>query len=147
MIDSDKNISAAKFLPFEGMWLATNPSGAITCARVVNGRLLIPYSFGNLGKLTGHYFDCRLMGKTLRCRFEHFDSALAGVMFLAVGPNQTLQGGRWTNDQISDADQKDYSRWSASLPGMKPVVWVRMHNKPTPAWAEKYFNEDWPNKR
>jgi hypothetical protein len=146
MIEPGKNASLAKFQPFEGMWLASLPSGAITCARLVDGRLMIPYSFGNPDKLTGHYFDCRVIDGTLYCRYEHFDSAQAGVMFLSIGADQTLQGGRWTTDKISEADRNDCSRWSASLPGMKPVTWIRIFNKPTPAWAEKYFQEDWPNK-
>jgi hypothetical protein len=146
MIDSDETSNATMFRPFEGMWLATHPSGAITCARLVKDRLLIPYSFGNPEKLTGHYFDCRVIGETLYCRFEHFDSALAGVMFLTIGSDDKLEGGRWTTDQISEADQKDHARWSAALPGLKPVVWIRILNKPTPAWAEKYFAEEWPNK-
>lgn len=146
MIDSGENNQATAFQPFEGMWLASHPAGAITCARLVNGHLLIPYSFGNPEKLTGHYFDCRVNGKGLYSRFEHFDSAQAGVMFLTIGPNHTLQGGRWHNSQLSEADQQDCSRWSAALPGMKVLTWIRILNKPAPEWAEKYFTEDWPNK-
>ena len=146
MIDSDENVNAPKFLPFEGMWLATNPPGAVTCARVVNDRLLIPYSFGNPEKLTGHYYDCRVFGGKLYCRFEHFDSAMAGIMFLSIGPNHALHGGRWNIDRISEADRQDCSRWTESLPGMQPVVWVRILKRETPDWAEKCFREDWPNK-
>jgi hypothetical protein len=143
---SDESSNAIAFQPFEGMWLASYPAGAIYCARTVGGQLLVPYSFGNPEKLTGHYFDCRVVGGKLYCRFEHFDSAQAGVMFLTVGPNHTLQGGRWNNDQLSETDQKDFSRWSAALPGMKAVTWIRILNKPIPDWAERYFREDWPNK-
>jgi hypothetical protein len=146
MIDSYENTNTARFLPFEGMWLATNPSGAVTCARVVNGKLLIPYSFGNPGKITGHYYDCRVLGGKLFCRFEHFDSALAGVMFLSIGQNHTLHGGRCATDLISEADQQDCSRWTESLPGIRPVIWVRILKMETPNWAKKYFLEDWSNK-
>jgi hypothetical protein len=131
---------------FEGMWLATKPSGLVACAKVINGKLLIPYSFGRGEKLTGHYYDCRVVGEKIFCRFEQFDSAVAGVVFLAVAPNETLKGGRWMNDKISEAVRRDISCLSESLPDMQLTVWVRIPNKETPQWAEKYFNEDWPNK-
>lgn len=128
------------------MWLATKPAGAVACARMVNGKLLIPYSFGGQGKLTGHHYDCRIVGETLYCRFEHFDSANSGVLYLGVGPNETLKGGRWLNDQISEAVQRDISLLTESTPGMQSVVWVRMLKPKMPSWAAKYFREEWPNK-
>ena len=125
----------------------SKPSGAIACARVVNGKLLIPYSFSEWKKLAGHYYGCRVSGKTLFCHFEHFDSAIAGVLFLTIGLNETLQGGRWTNSQIPESVQKDILGLSESLPGMQPIVWVRILKQKTPEWAEKYFkDDDWPNK-
>ncbi len=146
MIGSDENANVGKLQPFEGIWLATKPSGAIICAKIIKGRLLIPYSFGNPEKLTGHYYDCRVVGKKLYCRFENFDSANAGVMFLSIEPDGALKGGRWINDQISEADRQDFSHWSESVPGMQPIVWIRTRKKETPFWAKKYFLEEWPNK-
>jgi len=146
VIDSGQTGNAAKFRPFEGMWLTTKPSGAVACAKMVNGKFLIPYSFSEGKKLAGHYYDCRVMGKTLYCCFEHFDSAIAGVLFLTVGPNETLKGGRWMNNQVPEIIRKDIFRLSESLPGMQPIVWVRILKKETPEWADKYFREDWPNK-
>lgn len=131
---------------FEGMWLASKPAGAVACVKIINGELLIPYSFGGEGKLTGHYYGCRIFKETLFCRFEQFDSAVAGALFLSVGPNETLRGGRWMRDQLSEAVRREISCLSESLPGMQPVVWIRIRNKETPQWAEKYFCEDWPNK-
>jgi hypothetical protein len=133
------------FHPFEGFWLATKPSGVIAYAKVINGKLLIPYSYSGQEKLNGHYFDCRVVGKTLFCRFEQFDTAVAGVLFLDSVSNETLKGGRWLNTKIPDEVQQDISSIPKILPGMQSVVWVRM-NKETPQWAEKYFTEDWPNK-
>jgi hypothetical protein len=136
----------ASFQPFEGLWLLSKPSGAVACAKVVKRKLLIPYSFGGDGKLTGHYYDCKVHGHTLYCHFEHFDSALNGILYLTPGPNETLKGGRCSGDQISDNVRKDISLWSESLPGIQPVVWISIRDKQTPSWAEKYFLEDWPNK-
>jgi hypothetical protein len=146
VIDSGQTASTEEFHPFEGLWLATKPSGALAWAKVINGELLIPYSFGGEGKLTGHYYGCRLNGKTLFRRFEQFDSAVAGVLLLTIAPNETLKGGRWMNEQISEAVRQDISCMCESLPGMQPTVWVRIRGKETPPWAEKYFLEDWPNK-
>jgi hypothetical protein len=134
-----------KFSPFEGMWLVAKPYLAETYAKVMDGRLLIPYS-SDERRLTGHYFDCRVINATLYCRFEHFDSARSGVTFLAVGSNGTLRGGRWTSDRLTETDLENPSRWSIELPGMQAAVWIRILNKKTPAWAEKYFHDDWPNK-
>jgi hypothetical protein len=78
----------ALFRQFEGLWLMS-PSGIVACAKVVNGQLLIPHSKNNEGsKLAGHYFDCRVVGKTLFSRFERLDfyaqekdAALGGEIF------------------------------------------------------------------
>ena len=124
----------------------TKPSGGVACARVVSGKLLIPYSFSEDKKPAGHYYDCHASRRILYCRFEHFDSATGGVAFLTVGPNETLKGGRWKNDDVSEAIRKEISHLSESLPGMQPMVWIRILKQRTPEWAEKYFREDWPNK-
>ena len=137
---------ADKFKPFEGMWLVSKPAGAVACAKTIEAALLIPYSFSEEKKLAGHYYGCRISGKTLYCYFEHFDSGVAGVLFLTIGPNETLKGGRWMNHQISEAVRKDILSLSESMPGMQPIVWIRILKTATPAWAEKYFREDWPNK-
>ena len=133
------------FHPFEGYWLATNPSGAIACVKIINEKLLIPYSYSGQKKLAGHFFDCQVVGKTLLCRFEQFDTAVAGVLFLDPISNETLKGGRWLNTKIPNIGQLNISSLPQTLPGMQPVVWARM-NIETPQWAEKYFAEDWPNK-
>jgi hypothetical protein len=130
------------FHQFEGFWVATRPSGAVAIAKVINEKLLIPYSYGQ-GKLSGHYYDCRVVELPLFCRFEPFDSALKGVMFLELISDETLKGGRWLNDTAPDVIRKDIVSLSESVPGMQPVVWVRMKKK-IPQWAEKYFiDDDW----
>jgi hypothetical protein len=146
MTDSGQTTNATKFRQFEGMWLATKPSGAVACAKMINGQLQIPYSFSGKEKLAGHYYGCHVVGKTLFSHFEELDSAVSGVLFLSVAPNDTLKGGRWMNKQVPEAIRQDIFCLSESLPGMQPVVWVRIQNRETPQWAEKYFNEDWPNK-
>ncbi|HEU5124432.1 MAG TPA: hypothetical protein VFW05_10250 [Verrucomicrobiae bacterium] len=126
--------------------MITKPSGAIACAKFTSKNLLLPYSFGNEGKLSGHYYDLRIDGKKLIGRFEQFDSAGSGVFFLEVGPNQTLVGGRWIKDRVPENVECDLSKLTDSLPGMESVVWLRMPRAETPDWAQKYFDEEWPNK-
>jgi hypothetical protein len=145
VIDSERATDSI-FRPFEGLWLLSKPSGAIACAKIINGKLLVPYSYSGEEKLSGHYYDCRVCGATLFCRFEQFDSAVAGVLLLTVGPQQTLKGGRWMDNQIPDAIRMNICALSESLAGMQPTVWIRVMNKQTPHWAERYFHEDWPNK-
>lgn len=137
------NKEVIEFQPFEGMWL-TSPSGAVACSKVINGRLLIPYSHGNDGKLTGHYFDCRVVAETLFCRFERFDSNEQGVLFLKIAPNFTLKGGWWLNQHVSQAVLQDITKLSAEMPQMKQSVWILMPKETTRPWAEKYFNADPP---
>ena len=147
MTDSRSPASAAKLHPFAGMWLATHPSGAVACAKVINGELLIPCAFGGEGKLTGHYYNCRVIGETLFSRFEQSDSASNGFRLRNVAPNETLKGGRWMGQQVTEAIRQDISGLSGSLPGMQHPVWGRILSQEPPDWAKKYFLEDWPKKR
>jgi len=128
------------------MWLMTRPAGAIACARFTGKHLLLPYTFGNETKLSGHYYDLRINGKKLVGRFEQFDSIVGGVFFLEVGPDQTLIGGRWLNNQVPESVKGDLSKLTDSLNGMESAVWLHMPRSETPVWAKKYFDEDWPNK-
>jgi hypothetical protein len=130
------------FRPFEGFWLATKPSGAVAYAKTIEEKLRIPYSYAQ-DRVSGHYYDCRVIESTLFCRFEQFDSALAGVMFLELISNETLKGGRWFSDKTPDIVRRDIVSLGGSIPGMQPIVWVRMNNK-IPEWAERYFiDDDW----
>ena len=136
-----------RFRPFEGMWLLRNyPTGALACGKIVDGKLFIPFSFSEQKKAVGHCYDCHVVGGKLVCRFEHFDSATSGALCLAVGPNHTLTGRRWLKDQIPDSFLQNIITLPDSLPSKQDVVWIRVLDKELPAWAQKYFTEDWPNK-
>jgi hypothetical protein len=126
---------------FEGAWLSS-PSGNICYAKVVKGKLLIPYSHSEEDKLAGHYFNCQLFGNKLVCRFERFEPYAAGILFLKLGPNRTLQGGWWLNEKIPRGIQDNVSEISESFPDMVRSVWVLMPKAETPAWAKEYFLKD-----
>jgi hypothetical protein len=135
VIDSD-------FKPFEGMWLSS-PSGSVACAKVVNGELLIPYALAGERSLAGHFYNCRLVGKTLFGRFERFESGDSGVFLLNAGENFTLKGWHWTDESLPDTVRHDVTRATDSLRGKVRTVWIRMPKAKTPSWAAQYFLE-WP---
>jgi hypothetical protein len=128
---------------FEGTWVCS-PSGNKAYAKVVQGRLLIPYSRSEESKLAGHYFNCLLVGNRLVCRFERFDPYAAGVLFLRLGPNRTLQGGWLWNENIPQIFQDDVSKIPEDLSKTIRTVWVLMPKVKSPTWAEEYFSKDSP---
>jgi hypothetical protein len=125
---------------FEGAWVSS-PSGNRCYAKVVKGKLLIPYSRSETNKLAGHYFNCSVIGNKLMC-FERFEPYAAGVLFLKLGPNRTLKGGWWLNENLSKTIQNDISQVSENVPEMVPRVWVLMSKAKTPAWVKEYFLKD-----
>jgi hypothetical protein len=124
----------------------TNPSGAAGCAKVISGEPLIPNTFGNEGKITGHYYASRLVDRTLCGWFEQFDTNISGAFLLTIGPNETLKGRRWMINEVPDGIRQDISHLSESLPGFQESVWIRVLKANRPEWAERYFREDWPRK-
>ena len=128
------------FKPFEGMWLAS-PSGIIACAKVINGKLLIPYTRSEERRLAGRFFDCQLVGQNLFARFERLPKRETGVLLLTVAENFTLKGGWWTEENLPGSAREDITRVKPTLPGMVSAVWVLMPKAKTPAWANHYFLE------
>jgi hypothetical protein len=126
---------------FEGVWLAS-PSGNICYAKVVKGRLLIPYSRSEQSELAGHYFNCQIFGRKLVCRFERFDPYAAGILFLQLGPNRTVQGGWCLNEHIPVEVQEDVSQISDNIPEMVRCVWILAPKAKIPAWVNEYFEKD-----
>ena len=139
-MEQDDNQSELLSL-FEGAWLAS-PSARRCYAKAVKGKLLIAYSRSEENKLAGHYFNCRVVGSKLVCRFEHFDPYAAGVSFLKLGPNRTLIGGWWLNENLPKAIQDDISQISDNIPEMVRSVWVLMPKAKIPTWAKEYFLKD-----
>lgn len=126
---------------FEGAWISS-PSGNRCYAKVVNGHLLIPYARSEENKLAGHYFNCRVVGNKLLCRFERFEPYASGVLLLSLGPNRTLKGGWWLNENLAKAIQDDAVQITDKLPNMVHCVWVPAPKAKIPTWAKEYFLKD-----
>jgi hypothetical protein len=141
---SAESHEAAELRKFEGVWRIT-PSGSLACARIVNGQLLIPYSYGGDRGLAAHYYNCRVIGESLFARFQWFEEAItghriSGVGFYTLVGQDRLEGGWWGDAALPQAIRDDASRLSTSLPGMTNAVWVRTDSK-APPWAEEYFRK------
>lgn len=124
---------------YQGMWRSS--TGGTYCARLVAGRLYIPYCYAGNDELTAHYFNCRMVGDTLFGRFEWFDHPISGYAFYKLGSRGRAIGGWWYAEDVPGDVQWDISRIDDSLPGMVKSTWQRVNGNPTfPLWAETYFS-------
>ena len=126
---------------FEGAWLSS-PSGKRCYAKVMNGRLLIPYSNSEVNKLAGHYFNCRVIGNKLLARHERFDPYVGGALLLKLGENRTLKGGWWPDKDLPKPVLADIGQLDETIPGMHRCVWVLMPKAKIPVWVKEYFLKD-----
>jgi hypothetical protein len=126
---------------FEGAW-RSSPSGSLLCGRVINGELVMPYSYGTSASLTGHYYNFRLLGKTLFARFQWFeDPRICGYAFSQVESADRLVGGWWYAEDVPEGIGRDITRIYQSLPGINETVLNRIHLETLPDWAEQYFEK------
>jgi hypothetical protein len=124
---------------FEGVWRA-RPSGSLLCARLINGEFVVPYCFGGGGELTGRFFNFRLIGTNVFCRFEWFEQpGPSGYALFKVESANRLAGGWWYAQQVPPDVSGDITRIHQALPGMNEMVLERLHHGTVPRWAEEYF--------
>lgn len=123
---------------FEGVWKNTQ-SPSTYCARMIGDQLYIPYAYLQNIELTGHFFNCRIINRTLFARFEWFDQPIWGYAFYTIESQNRLVGGWWYGRDVPKEIQSDISRIDASLPGMVGISIERMEGEPAPEWAEEYF--------
>lgn len=125
---------------FEGVW--RNPTTNSTYyARVVDGRLFMPYCYRGDTHLTGHYYNFRLVGETLVGRFEWLDeSGISGYAIQKVESSDRLVGGWWYAQDVPPEMINDVSRINLSMPSMRESDLERdTATKRFPRWAEAYF--------
>jgi hypothetical protein len=130
---------AVELRSLEGVWRA-HPSGSVLCARMVGNELLVPYSYFNMGELTGHYFNVRLIGSNMFARFEWFrEPDISGYAYLRVESADRLVGGWWYAKDVPPQVTSDITRIDRFLPGINEMVLERIAGAETPEWAEEYF--------
>jgi hypothetical protein len=127
---------------FEGMW-RSNRTNSIYCARFLGGELRVAYCWDSDSHLTGHYYNCRLLGDTLFGRFEWFNRDVMGYVFLRVVDDDHLSGGWWYREDVpEDARINDVVKLNRSLPGMYESEWTRIkERREFPKWADEYFRK------
>lgn len=134
------NSSLSDDLSFaEGAWLDTN-SGSHLYARIVNGQLLMPYSYGSNKSLTAHFYNFRRIGENVFARFEWFDdSKISGYAQAKIQDPGHLVGGWWFSKGVPADVAADITRMSRSIPGMTRWELERLPARSIPDWAEAYF--------
>jgi hypothetical protein len=123
---------------FEGVWTDAI-SGSTLCARVIDGKLLIPYGYNTSLHLTGLFYDCKLLGDTIFARFKWFGSDISGYMFARVESENRLIGGWSSGNEQSEVSTSPSLRRD-SIARMNKLILKRTgENKQFPLWAEDYL--------
>ncbi len=124
---------------FEGIWEEIE-EGSIFYAKIFNGILHVPYRYAGVPKLTGYYYNCRLVGDTLFARFEWFDGSISGYVFCTVESENSLTGGWWFSEDLPIEITQDISRIDSSIPGMNKFTLERSKkSKQIPKEVEKEY--------
>lgn len=130
----------AELKMFEGAWI-NRETESVGYAKVVDNQLYIPYCYGGNTELTGHYFNCRLIGRTLFARFEWFDEPISGLAFFNIESNNKLVGGWWYGEDVPNEIMDDVSRIHDRIPGMVKSTFNKIvKDKKFPSWASNYFD-------
>ncbi len=128
------------FADFEGIW-KSDDVGSLYCMRIIDDRILVPYSYGHRQDITGHYFDCRVEAGILFARFEWFKRNIAGCLFLGHENKDLLAGGWWYQRAIPPEIDSNLAMLRAALPGMKTFTLLRSDRQDGfPVWAIEYFD-------
>ncbi|MGD0631610.1 MAG: toll/interleukin-1 receptor domain-containing protein [Terracidiphilus sp.] len=131
----------------EGSWTDTFTDSRFY-ARLLSGRLLIPYCYGGNSQLNAHIFDVSFQSAALRGYFEwapvlEGDRPLRGAILfhlesiLSSPAADVLQGGWWY--------AQDLPKWpnhppvTPNTPKMYPLNLQRISRARCPEWAERYF--------
>lgn len=125
----------------EGVW--TSSFGGTYCAGIVDDRLYIPYCYKGDSHLTGHYYQCNVVGSSFFGRFRWFDSPISGYAFLKLESSDEVSGGWWYSEDVPQQIRRDISRIDDSLPLMNATTWKRTAGRGEfPVWAKRYFEEE-----
>jgi hypothetical protein len=138
----------------EGIWYAVETNSTY-CMKIIKGELRVAYSYGDTGSITSHFYNCRVIGNVLACRFEWFqDASLKGFVFLRFNEPDRLEGG-WclagelpymvedmAESSIAKSPANEFAMaLSPESPGLTGIAMERSSQKRFPKWAEDYFEQ------
>ena len=93
-----------------------------------------------IADLTGHFYQCNVVGNSFFGRFRWFDQPISGYAFVKVESGNQASGGWWHSEDVPSEIRRDISRIDDSLPSMRATIWRRnRRRKKFPKWAEEYF--------
>jgi len=125
---------------FEGSWVSITSKSKFF-GLIENGNLFIPYCYGDSNHLTGHYYNCRILGNTLFTRYKWFHRPISGYAFYNVVSKNKLVGGWWYSRDVSNAIQcDDITRINDSIPGMTDIILKRdTTSNQKLSWVDEYL--------
>ncbi len=121
----------------EGMWII-HPTESLVCARIINGKLYVPYCYGGDSHLSARFYNWKIIGDTLFSRFKWFDTATSGYAILKIIDEDTLSGGWYIGEAIPPLNFKG----DFPTEGKHEIKLERIKDrKEFPEWAEYYFKK------
>jgi hypothetical protein len=120
----------------EGAWL-DKQSGSHVYASVVDGDLIAPYCFNGDSRLTGIFYDWKLVGEYWFVRFKWLYNAVSGFSFMRQESRDLLTGAWWDN----------YDVMEINLSAPPPIksgaqsTWERRTVTEYPEWAAQFIAE------
>jgi len=117
----------------EGAWV--NQEGSHYYARIVEGRLFVPYAYQSDDRLTGVYYDWHRLGGHWFARFKWLpDGEPSGFVFLKQETLNTLLGTWWYNDEFAVVPDSPPEQSGVSM------RWRRAGTQKFPRWALSFLN-------
>jgi hypothetical protein len=127
---------------FEGVW-RDSITGTTMYPRVVNGQLLGPYCYYGNSELTGHFYNCKLIGDTLFARFRWFKTEVSGYLYGQIKSEDRINriiGGWWFSEDLPPEALKGIVAPDFSLPGINRLNLIRITEfENIPSWVNDYF--------
>jgi len=126
------------FKAFEGVW-RDRQDGTTVCIRIVNEKILAPYSYGDMGGLTAHIYNFKILGRTILARFEWFKFPISGYITLSVNSSNHLSGSWWYDENMRIENMAELAETNLVMSEMYEISLERQDYSSFPTWAEEYF--------
>lgn len=145
--DDKERTDLAQLSPIEGVWFAEN--GTTYCIKMIEGSMHCAYCYEGRDVLTGHVFDCAIVGDQLFGRFAWIEQPwVYGYIFMHRVQDDVIEGS-WCSTAEFDVpfDGNIVDTVLGIMKTRKPNP-IKAHRASSfynmPAWAEEYFkNRMW----